>query len=130
MKCNHCGSDQTVKAGLNPSGSQRYCCKACQRHFTPDPNPIGYAAEVRERAVKMYVDGANFRRTGRYREVSHQSVVNWVNAATETLKPEEAPRPQVGEWDVVELDELFTFVGDKKTTSTSSRKSTGKRGVS
>ncbi len=130
MKCTHCESEKTVKAGLNPSGSQRYYCKACQRHCTPAPKPMGYSAEVREQAVKMVVDGANFRRTGRYLKVNHQSVVNWFNAATATLQAEEAPRPPVGEWDVVELDELFTFVGDKKTPSTSSRKSTAKRAVS
>jgi transposase-like protein len=91
---------------------------------------MGYSAEVREQAVKMVVDGANFRRTGRYLQVNHQSVVNWFNAATATLKAQEAPRPTVGESDTVELDELYTFVGTKKTRSTSSRTSTAKRAVS
>lgn len=130
MKCTHCESGKTVKAGANPSGSQRYYCKECHRHFTPEPKPKGYAAEVREQAVKMVVDGANFRRTGRYLKVNHQTVVNWFNAATAELKPAKTPRPVVGEGDVVELDELFTFVGDKKTKPTSSRKSIGKHGVS
>ena len=91
---------------------------------------MGYTAEVREQAVKMVVDGANFRRAGRYLKVNHQSVVNWFNAATHKLKAEEAPLQPSGESDVVELDELFTFIGDKKTKSTSSRKSTAKHAVS
>jgi hypothetical protein len=91
---------------------------------------MGYGAAIREQAVKMVVDGANYRRTGRYLQVNHQSVINWVNAATADLKPEAAPRPPVGAEDVVELDELYTFVGSKKTKSTSSRTSTGKHGVS
>ena len=91
---------------------------------------MGYDAGIKEQAVKMVVDGANFRRTGRYLKVNHQTVVNWFNAATAELKPAETPCPVVGEGDVVELDELFTFVGDKKTKSTSSRKSIGKHGVS
>ena len=57
---------------------------------------MGYSADVRERAVKMYVDGANFRRRGRYMQVNHQSMVNWVNAATEKLKPEDAPVRRTG----------------------------------
>jgi hypothetical protein len=130
MKCTHCESEKTVKAGTNPSGSQRYYCKACQHHFTPQPKPMGYGADVREQAVKLVVDGANFRRAGRYLKVNHQSVINWFNAATADLKPEEAPRPPVGEWDTVELDELYTFVGDKKTKSTSLRTSTAKHGAS
>jgi transposase-like protein len=115
---------------MNPSGSQRYVCKACRRHFTPEPNPMGYSAEIREQAVKMVVDGANYRRTGRYLKVNHQSVVNWVHAATAQLKPGDAPRPEVGDADTAEVDELFTFVGSKKTRSMSSRRFTGKRAVS
>ena len=122
MKCTHCESEQTVKAGMNPSGSQRYLCKACGRHFTPAPNPMGYSTEVRNQAVKRVVDGAHYGRTGRYLKVNHQSVV----------KAEDAPRPNVGvgAWDIVELDELFTFVSNKKTRSTSSRTSTARRAVS
>jgi len=92
--------------------------------------PHGYSAEVREQAVKRVIDGANFRRAGRYLKVNPQSVINWFNAATAKLQAEEAPRPEVSTWDTVELDELFTFVGSKKTKSMSSRKSTGKRAVS
>jgi transposase-like protein len=130
MKCSHCESENVVKAGLNRSGSQRYVCKACQRHFTPRPNPMGYSTVIREQAIKMVVDGANYRRTGRYLQVNHQSVANWVTAATAKLKAGDAPRPEVGDSDTAELDELFTFVGRKKTKSTSSRTSTARRAAS
>jgi len=130
MKCNHCDSEETVKDGKNPSGSAKYYCKACQRNFTPNPNLNGYSQEKKRETVKTHIDGTNFRRTGRLMKVSHQSVVNWVKQAAQTIKPEDAPSPTLGEEDVVELDELFTFVKDKKTRSTSSRKSTGKHAVS
>ncbi len=91
---------------------------------------MGYSAEVREQAVKMVVDGANYRRAGRYLKVNHQSVANWFKAAAAAVQAEETPRPNVGAWDTVELDELFNFVGHKKTKSTSSRKCIAKRGVS
>ena len=65
----------------------------------------------------MYVDGGNFRRIARHLGVNHQTVVNWVTAHAETLP--EAPVPEnVNE---AEMDELFTFIGSKKTQSTSSR---------
>jgi transposase-like protein len=91
---------------------------------------MGYSPEVRAEAVKLVLDGANYRRAGRYLKVNHQSVINWVTAATAKLKPGDAPRPVAGDSDVVEVDELFTFVGSKKTKSTSSRRSTGKRAAS
>ena len=65
---------------------------------------------------QMYADGMNFRRIARHLGVNHQTVINWVNAYADQL-PEQPTQPNnVG---VVELDELFTFVGQKKTPVTS-----------
>ena len=62
----------------------------------------------------MYVDGINLRRIGRILGVNHQSVANWVKAHSEKL-----PVPPVPDQvENAELDELFTFIGDKKTKST------------
>lgn len=63
----------------------------------------------------MYVDGINFRRIGRILGVHHTSVMNWVNAYAETV--DEAPVPESVE--TVEMDEVYTYVGRKKTDSTS-----------
>lgn len=62
----------------------------------------------------MYVDGMNFRRIGRQLGVDHKSVINWVKAYGAQLPA--APLPD--DVNNAELDELFTFVGDKKTSST------------
>ena len=62
----------------------------------------------------MYVDGINFRRIGRLLDVHHQSVINWVNAYADQLP--DAPVPD--KTDVVEMDELYTFIREKKTEST------------
>ena len=129
MNCIRCLSDQTVKDGHNPSGSEKYYCHSCHRNFTPRPTPKGYSQEKRQEAVKMYVDGTNYRRVGRFMKVSHQSVVNWVTQAADHIKPEDAAIPEVGEDAVVELDELFTFISSKKKKPTLLRKSTGKPAV-
>jgi transposase-like protein len=121
MTCPHCQrTEQQVKIGFNPSGSQRYRCKVCRRKYTPKPKPQGYSAALRQRAVQMYVDGLNFRRIARHLKVAPQSVVNWVNARAQEV-PDLPPSPAAPH-DVHELDELFTFVGEKKTKSTSSRR--------
>jgi transposase len=64
----------------------------------------------------MHVDGLNFRRIARLLNVHHQTVINWVTAAAESI-PITPLAPATTE--TVELDELFTFVGTKKTLSTS-----------
>jgi len=87
----------------------------CGKKYTPDPKERGYSDQLRQRAVEMYVDGNNLRRIGRQLGVSHQSVANWVAAHVAQLPP--APRP--AEVEVVEMDELHTFVKHKKTRPTS-----------
>jgi len=103
-----------IKSGYNRSGSQRYQCRHCGKKYTPTPKEQGYPQEIRTKAVRMYVDGINFRRIGRLLNVHHQSVINWVNAYASNLP--EAPTPE--EVDTVEMDELYTFIGEKKTGST------------
>ena len=117
MKCPHCAhTDGQLKIGFNPSGSQRYLCKTCQRKYTPEPKPQGYAEAVHRQALALYVDGMNLRRIGRTLGIAHQTVANWVKAHAATL-PDTPPLPAVPH-QVDELDELFPCIGTKKTAGT------------
>ena len=121
ITCPHChGVEQQVKVGTNLSGSQRYLCKGCQRKYTPEPKLQGYSPAKRQEAVQLYLDGMNLRRIGRTLKLAHQTVSNWVNARAAEL-PEKPPSP-AAPLAVNELDELFSFVGSKKTRCTSSRR--------
>ncbi len=118
IQCPHCSSsEQETKSGHTKTGSQRYKCRECQRIYTPDPKPLGYPEGTKREAVRLYLEGTNFRRIGRVLGVNHQSVINWVNAYHASLP---AAAPSVPAPEVVELDELFTFVGSKKRKPTSS----------
>ena len=123
--CQHCQQrHQQQKVGRNPSGSQRYRCAHCQRKYTPQPTPRGYDAATRRQALRWYVDGMNLRRIARQLGVVHQTVANWVMAYAATL-PEQPPAPASSQQQplaVVELDELYTFAGEKNGRSTSSPK--------
>lgn len=114
INCPYCQSTALIKAGHNSSGSQRYQCKACRRVHTPEPNPQGCPTATREQALRLYLEGLGVRRIGRVLKVHHQSISNWINAAEPQLNP---TPPQPSEAAVIELDELFTFVGQKKTES-------------
>jgi len=114
--CPYChASDRQVKNGSNASGSQRWKCQICRRKYTPEPKEHGYPDSVRQQAVKMNVDGINYRRIARLLGVDHKTVINWVKAHTDQLPP--APVPQ--DLNNAELDELFTYIHQKKTSSTS-----------
>jgi transposase len=87
----------------------------CGCKYTPIKKARGYSSEIRKKAVQLYVDGMNLRRTGRHLGVNPQSVSNWAKTHAEILPS--APVPEQVE--NAELDELFTFIGDNKTESTS-----------
>ncbi len=71
---------------------------------------------VRKQALQLYVDGMNLRRIARHLGIHHRTVSLWVQAQAAQL-----PDPPVpSEVKEAEMDELFTFIGDKKTKSSSS----------
>jgi transposase-like protein len=87
----------------------------CQRKYTPTPKHHGYPESLRKRAAEMYVDGGNLRRIARHLKVAPQTVSLWVTNLAEALP--NAPMPEKVQ--EAEMDEIFTFIGDKKTKSTS-----------
>ena len=131
QQCPHCRSaERQVKSGFNRTGSQRLQCQACRRQYTPAPNPLGYDDKTREAALKLYLEGNGFRRIGRLLSVNHQSVANWVTAAHARLKARQAPASEPESAGTLEMDELFTFVGAKKSPRISSHSSNGRPGAS
>lgn len=102
------------KAGTTNAGSQRYRCMYWKCKYTPHPKKQGYPDSVRKRAVEMYVDGGNLRRIARHLKIAPQTVAYGVTEVAEALP--NAPVPS--EVKAAEMDELFTFIGDKKTRST------------
>ena len=116
MKCPNCGANwRQMKAGFNHSGSQRYKCGECRRAYTPEANPKGYTSETRMLALRMYVEGSSQRSIACILKISPQSVSNWINMYVSQLPL--VPKPRKPK--VAELDELYTFLKQKKTKSMS-----------
>ena len=129
--CPHCRStERQVKSGFNRTGTQRVQCQSCRRQYTPAPNPLGYDDKTRGAALKLYLEGNGFRRIGRLLSVNHQSVANWVNSAHARLRAGKGDAHAAGAAGTLEMDELFTFVGSKKSPRISSPSSKGSRGES
>ncbi len=117
--CPSCAATtRQTKAGRNRCGTQRLQCGHCRRYYTLAPHKKGYPDATRTLALKMVVDGTNFRRTARLVGVCPQTVINWVTAACDALPV----RPVPSTADVVEMDELYTFVTHKKTSPTSAQR--------
>lgn len=75
----------------------------------------GYAMETRLLAIRMYVEGNSYGAIGRILQVNPQSVANWVKEYSAKLPSAPVPAKP----NIAELDELYTYLGQKKTKSTS-----------
>ena len=68
--------------------------------------------ELKRDALILYLEGLGFRSIGRYLKISHVAVYNWIKSYGKKL--EELKSDEVVQ--VVEIDELHTYIMSKKTT--------------
>ena len=108
--CPKCKSKNFRKDGIVKS-KQRYLCKDCSHRFTVEQ--IGKPNNLKRNALLLYLEGLGFRSIGRYLNVSHVAVFNWIKSFGEKIDEFRS----CGEIEVVELDEMHTYIGSKKTTA-------------
>ena len=114
-RCPKCGRTEKVKNGFN-RGKQRYKCKNCGCNYTGTKN--GYPDEVKQEAIRYYLEGIGFRRIERLLKVSHVSVINWVRKAACQIRKDEKIKTPI-KTDVIELDEMC--INFKKTFGSGQR---------
>ena len=107
--CPKCKSKNFRKDGIVKS-RQRYLCKDCAYRFTVEQT--GKPDKLKRDALFLYLEGLGFRSIGRFLEVSHVTVFNWIKGFGEKL--DEFRNPEGIE--IIELDEMHTYIGQKKTT--------------
>lgn len=77
LRCPHCGSNWTPKAGKS-RGKQTYRCGDCHHRFTPEGNRHYYAEQVKRQALSMYGDGSSVSAIARVLGVKLGTVYSWV----------------------------------------------------
>ena len=110
MACSKCGDEKMIKNGL-VRGLQRYQCKKCGYNYTVAQKSTAFSDDVKQEALNMYLEGAGFRAIARILQVSHVSVYRWIKAMGQQASALHSPSAI----DVVEMDELHTYIGHKKT---------------
>ena len=110
MICPHCTSSNVSKNGHRRS-KQNHICRDCGRQFVESYSCQGYADEIKQQCLKMYVNGMGFRAIERITGVNHNTVINWVKKAASPL-PDAPAYSEIPE--ITQIDELQTFVGKKK----------------
>ena len=126
--CPRCQSKQFIKYG-RCQGAQRYKCKRCAYHFSVPTMQRGIDQQYVQLCMKLYLEGMGFRAIERVVGVSHVSVINWVkkygqelaHASEHSEASEHSHASEHSEasehkkkLSAVELDELCSYVGNKK----------------
>ena len=109
LNCPRCLSVARVKSGVL-NGRQRYKCKACRYLYTVAHKSDISTAAQRRMAVTLYLEGLGFRSIGRILGFSHVAIYQWIKALGE-----EVAQIKRSAAHIVEMDELHSYVGHKKT---------------
>nr|WP_281291242.1 IS1 family transposase [Hyella patelloides] len=101
----------TEKEEWFSSWKKSFRCQDCGCQYLENPISRAYSIEVKQLCLKMYLNGMGFRGIARVTEIDHTTIINWVKEAGESLseEPQDSEIPKI-----TEIDELQTFVGNKK----------------
>ena len=113
MQCKKCNSEHIVKHG-KVRNKQRYECKACKLNFVQGDQRLTTDFSKHKMALRLYLEGMGFRAIGRVLKVSNVTVLKWVTAAGKWVEAHHKQRPSPPPTEVIELDEMWHFVGKKK----------------
>ena len=109
MNCPRCNNAQSCKDGI-VRNKQRYQCKSCRFRYTLDHQSNIKPLSIKRKALELYLEGLGFRAIGRILEISYGTVYQWVKAYGDQVS---LPKSE-GEVEIVEMDEIHTYVGSKK----------------
>lgn len=103
--CPCCGSEKLVKNGHDYKGAQKYHCKSCGRYGTLHAQH-GYSETLRTQVRRAGLERISLRGIERVFGLSRRTISRWLPTWVERLPA------QID--DVLELDELWSFVGSKR----------------
>ena len=106
--CPNCNKSECTKDGI-VKGKQRYKCKSCGYRHTV--KHLGISPEIKRQALQLYLEGLGFRSIGRFLKCSHVAVYNWIKAHGESIEALRSDK----DIEVIELDEMHSYIGSKKT---------------
>jgi transposase-like protein len=107
-RCPNCKSTNFCKDGIVKQ-RQRYKCKNCNFRFTVEKP--GKPDKLKRDALILYLEGLGFRSIGRFLNVSNVTVLNWIKSFGDKI--DEIRNNE--DIEVVEIDEMHTYIGSKKT---------------
>ena len=111
--CPKCESERIVRNGTDYKGDQKFYCHACKAYGTLCA-PGRYTDEQKEMVLRAYHERVSMRGIGRIFGVSRPTLAQWLVDKGSTLPDLDQTLDDVQTDDVLELDELCSFVIKKR----------------
>ncbi len=107
--CPNCGSIAIIRNGHDYKGAQKYQCHCCGAYGTLDAQPR-YTEEDKARIQRASQERVSMRGIRRIFGVARRTLARWLKAQAAALPDLVETLAAVGPDDVLELDELWSFV--------------------
>lgn len=111
-RCPNCESEDIVKNGTDYKGDQKYHCHYCGGYGTLDAKNR-YPKADKEQVLKAYQERVSMRGIWRIFGVVPKTLLRWIKAALKDLASIAETLALAESDDVLELDELWSFVFKK-----------------
>jgi len=110
LYCPGCQSAKIKKNGKKSYNKQNYFCKNCGRQFIGDHalSYKGCSSALNHKILRMLVRGIGIRDVSEIEEVSINKVLSVLVRSNHKIKPKQQ------HYDCLEVDEFWTYVGNKK----------------
>lgn len=118
--CKHCNSAKLTLSGI-VKNKQRYKCKDCGKTGRDGDKRIIHSLEKKIKVIRAYLEGVGIRSIERLENISAPMIINLVRTFSKKLQ-EKLQNQRVSEdirnIEILEIDELFTYVQKKLPKST------------
>ena len=88
MKCKVCNDETNqIKAGKTKAGTQKYKCKICGKYYAPEGKKREYSEELKNQAIKMYMEGNSGRAVCRILGIEKNMCLYWIWKNAKNISP-------------------------------------------
>ncbi len=111
--CTKCYSINIVKNGTDYKSKQKFHCLECNAYGTLEPQSRSYSNRIKEFVLRVYRERTSMRGVERVFGIARQTLARWIIGKAAAL-PDLADTLETAKTDdVLELDELWSFVLQK-----------------
>lgn len=109
MECKKCKA-LCIKAGRQKDGTQKYQCKGCKKYQQAAYKNLACQEHIMKAITKLLIEGVGINSIARILNISVSTVINKIKLKARLITK---PLTMLANR-IYEMDELWTFVGNKK----------------